>query len=67
MTTHCVNKLRQKKMHLSYLIPYTEKHLILAINIVIAQITILITCWGLCNEISKIWRIVIGENIMLVA
>ena len=44
MTLHCVNMLRQKKMHLSCLIPFLfeKKHVILASNIVIVQIVILI-------------------------
>ena len=44
ITSHCVNMLRQKKMHLSCLIPFLigKNHVILAINIVLAQIAILI-------------------------
>ena len=39
MTSYCENKLRHNKMHLSCLIPFlTQKHIVLAINIVIAQI-----------------------------
>ena len=42
MMSHCVNMLRQKKIYLLCLIPflYEKTHLILAINIVIAQIAI---------------------------
>ena len=46
MTSHCVNMLQKKKMHLSCLIPfsYTKKtHAILAINIVFPQSSISIT------------------------
>ena len=39
-----------------------EKHVILAINIVIAQIVILITSSSLCDEMGKIWRMVIRKK-----
>ena len=45
MTSQNINMLRQKKMHLSCLIPFPirKKYVILAINIVITQIALLIT------------------------
>ena len=49
MTSHGVNMIGQKKMYLSCLIAFYTKHVILAINIVIAHIAILITSSPSCT------------------